>query len=176
MRWFAKAARRLLTEAAPNIAIGLVDLEDSTQVFDSCWKGIFGAQNARDTLHSWHRPLVELQGLFVALHGAVVVLHLLREGACWVLVYVCPAHNGYWLTHLSPYSLGQLPQVLRRCLGLGRVRRVSIHLRVRGMLSCMMRRHARGGRGLLVLCHEGCLRPIWLQCDVCATEAATVTE
>jgi len=94
-----------------------------------------------------------------------------------VLVCVGHARMGYWLTHLSPYSLGQLPQVLRWCLGLGRVRRVSIHLRVRGMmLPYMMRRHARSGRGLLVLCHEGCLRPIWLQCDVCATEAATVTE
>jgi uncharacterized membrane protein YeaQ/YmgE (transglycosylase-associated protein family) len=75
-----------VAEATPNVTIGLVDLENSAQVFDSCWEGIFGAQNTRDTLHSWHRPLVEFQGLFVALHGAVVVLHLLRERTCWVLV------------------------------------------------------------------------------------------
>jgi hypothetical protein len=148
-----------MAEAAPNVAIGLVDFEDSAQVFDSCRKGILGAQNACDALHSRHRPLVELEGLFVALHGTVIVLHLLRQR-----------------THLSPHSLGQLPQVLRRCLGLVRVRRVSIHLRVRRVLAYMMRRHARGGRRLLVLCHDGCVRRIWLQCDVCATEAATVTD
>jgi hypothetical protein len=169
-------ARKLLTETAPNVAIGLIDFEDSAQVLDSCREGVFGAQDACDTLHSWHRPLVELQGLFVALHGTVVVLHLLREGACWVSVCSLGAHNGCMLTHLSPHSLGQLPQVLRRCLGLCRVRWVTIDLRVGGMLAYMMWRHARGGRRLLVLCHEGCLRPIWLQCDVCATEAATVTE
>jgi hypothetical protein len=110
-----------MTEATPDVAVGLIDLENSAQVFNGCWKGIFGAQDACDALHSWHRPLIEFQGLLVALHSTVIVLHLLRKGA-----------------HLSPHSLGQLPQVLRRCLGLVRVRRVSIHLRVRRMLPNMV--------------------------------------
>jgi hypothetical protein len=93
-----------------------------------------------------------------------------------MLIWAHRACNRYQLTHLSPHSLGQLSQVLRGSLGLVRVRRVSIYLRVRGMLANMMWWHARGGRGLLVLCHSGCLRLIWLQCDVCATEAATVLE
>jgi broad specificity phosphatase PhoE len=37
---------------------------------------------------------------------------------------------------------------------------VSIHLRVRRMLAYMMRRHARGGRRLLVLGHGGFLRRV----------------
>lgn len=68
-------------------------------------------------------------------------------------------------THLSPDSLGQLAQVLRRGLGMVCVRRVAVDLRMRGVgRADMMRKHARGGRGLLMLCHEAC-------CDQCARNA-----
>jgi hypothetical protein len=40
-----------------------------------------------------------------------------------------------------------------------------IDLRVRRMLAYMMWRHARCGRRLLVLGHDGFLRPSWLLCD-----------
>jgi hypothetical protein len=69
-----------------------------------------------------------------------------------------------WLTHLGPDGFRQLSQVLRRGLLLVRVRRMSINLRVRRMLAYMVQRHARGGRGLLVLGHGGVLRPRRLQC------------
>lgn len=71
----------MLTEAAPDVAVGWVDFQDGAQVFHSRRESVLGAQNTSNTLHSWHRPLIELQGLFVALHGTIEVLHLLRERA-----------------------------------------------------------------------------------------------
>ena len=69
------------------------------------------------------------------------------------------------LTHLRPDGFRQLSQVLRRGLLLVCVRRMSINLRVRRMLAYMVQRHARSGRGLLMLGHGGVLRPRRLQCD-----------
>lgn len=66
-----------VTETAPDVAIGRVNLQDSAQVLDSLRKRVLGAQDARDTLHGWHRPLVVLERKLIALHGAVKVLHLL---------------------------------------------------------------------------------------------------
>ena len=66
-----------VTETAPDVAIGRVNLQNSAQVLDGLRKRVFGAQDARDTLHGWHRPLVVLERKLVALHGAVEVLHLL---------------------------------------------------------------------------------------------------
>jgi hypothetical protein len=154
-----------LTEAAPNITIGGIDLQNGAQVLYSSREGILGAQDTCDPLHGWDRPLVELQSLLVALHGTVVVLHLLRERACCMLEPLHVMRNAPWLTHLSPDGLSQLAQVLRRSLVLVRVRWMPIDLRVRRMLAYVMWRHARGGRGLLVLGHDGFLRPSWLQCD-----------
>lgn len=74
-------AERRLTEAAPDIAVGRVDLENGAQILDRGREGILCSQDAGDALHGRHRPLVEFQGLFVALYGAVVVLHLFGEGA-----------------------------------------------------------------------------------------------
>lgn len=68
---------RDITKAAPNIAVGRIDLEDGAQILDGRGEGVLGAQDARNALHSGDRPLVVLQGLLVALHGAVKVLHLL---------------------------------------------------------------------------------------------------
>lgn len=70
------------TEAAPDIAIGGIDLENGAQVLDGSGEGVLCAQDAGHALHGRDRPLIELEGLFVALHSAVVVLHLLREGTC----------------------------------------------------------------------------------------------
>jgi hypothetical protein len=53
-------------------------------------------------------------------------------------------------THLRPDSLGELAQVLRRRLGLADRRRVAVE-RMRRVL--VVRRHARGGRRLLVARH-----------------------
>lgn len=128
-----------MTKATPDVAVCRVDLQDSAQILDCSGKGILGAQDAGDALHRRHGPLVELQSLFVALHGAIIVLHLLREGA-----------------HLSPDGLGQLAEILRRRLGLVGVRRMAIDLGMRWMRRAnMMRRDARCGRRLLVLGHEG---------------------
>jgi len=65
-----------VTKAAPDVAIVVVDLEDSAQIFHSLRERVLGAQDARDTLHGWHRPLVVLERKLVALHSAVEILHL----------------------------------------------------------------------------------------------------
>jgi hypothetical protein len=70
-----------LTEAAPDVAVGGVDLQNGAQILDRGGESIFGAQDACNAHHGWHRPLVEFQGLLIALHGAVKVVHLLGEGA-----------------------------------------------------------------------------------------------
>lgn len=71
------SALLILTKAAPYITIRVIDFEDCAQVFDCSREGILCAEDACDALHSWYRPLVELQGLLVALHGAIEVVHLL---------------------------------------------------------------------------------------------------
>ena len=65
-----------VTETAPDVAIGRVNLQNSAQILYGLRKGVFGAQDACDTLHGWYRPLVVLERKLVALHGAVKVLHL----------------------------------------------------------------------------------------------------
>lgn len=65
-----------MAKAAPDVAIIVVDLEDCAQVLYSLRERVFGAQDACDTLHGWHRPLIVLERKLVALHGAVKVLHL----------------------------------------------------------------------------------------------------
>jgi hypothetical protein len=67
----------ILTKAAPNVTVGMVDLENGAQILDCCRESVLCAQDTCDALHSWHRPLVELERLFVALHGAFEVVHLL---------------------------------------------------------------------------------------------------
>jgi hypothetical protein len=85
LAWGSESGRMHLTEASPNIAIGRFDLQNGFQILYSSWEGILGAQDTGDALHGWNRPLVELQSLVIALHSAVVVLHLLGEGAWGVL-------------------------------------------------------------------------------------------
>ena len=72
---------RQLTKAAPDIAIGRVDLQDRAQVLNSMRELVARPQYTSNALHGRNGPLVVLQGLFVALHGAVKILHLLGEGA-----------------------------------------------------------------------------------------------
>lgn len=67
----------VLTETAPDVTVCGVNFQNGAQVLYSGWKSILGTQDAGNALHSRYRPLVELQGLLVTLHGAVVVLHLL---------------------------------------------------------------------------------------------------
>ena len=67
------------TKATPDVAICGVNLQNGTQVLDCVRELIAGAQNASDALHGRNRPLVMLQSLFVALHGTVKILHLLRK-------------------------------------------------------------------------------------------------
>jgi hypothetical protein len=74
-----------LTETTPHISVGRVNLEDGAQVFYSLGEGVLCAQNARNALHRWYRPLVVLESQLVAFHGAVEVLHLLGEGAWGML-------------------------------------------------------------------------------------------
>lgn len=66
-----------LTKTTPDIAIGGIDLQDCAQVLDRGREGIFCAQDTCDADHGWHGPLIELQRLLVALHGTIVVIHLL---------------------------------------------------------------------------------------------------
>ena len=56
-------------------------------------------------------------------------------------------------TYLGPDGLGKLRQVLRRRLGLVHVLRMAVWLRMPEMRAAMVRRHARGGRRLLVARH-----------------------
>jgi hypothetical protein len=70
-----------LTKTAPDVAIRGIDFQDGAQILDRGGERIFCAQDACDAHHGWHRPLIELQGLLVTLHGAVKVVHLLGEGA-----------------------------------------------------------------------------------------------
>lgn len=65
-----------VTETAPDVAIGRVNFQNSAQVLYSLWERVLCAQDARDSLHGWHRPLIVLKRELVALHGAVEVLHL----------------------------------------------------------------------------------------------------
>ena len=65
-----------VSKTTPDVAIVVVDLEDSAQILYSLRERILGTQDARDTLHGWHRPLVVLERKLVALHRAVEVLHL----------------------------------------------------------------------------------------------------
>lgn len=65
------------TKTTPDFAISLVDLQDRAQILYGLWEEVFGAQNARDTLHGRDRPLIALQGLLIALDSTVQVLHLL---------------------------------------------------------------------------------------------------
>ena len=71
-----------LTKAAPHVAVGRVYLQNGAQVFHSLGERVFCAQDACNALHRWYRPLVVLESQLVAFHGAIEVLHLLREGAC----------------------------------------------------------------------------------------------
>ena len=66
-----------VAKTAPDVAIGRVNLQNSAQILYGLGERVFGTQDARDTLHGWHRPLVVLERKLVALHGAVKVLHLL---------------------------------------------------------------------------------------------------
>jgi hypothetical protein len=53
-------------------------------------------------------------------------------------------------THLCPDGFGQLREVLRRCLGLIRVRRMAVDLPMRWMRAAVVRRHACCRRRLLM--------------------------
>ena len=70
-----------LTKAAPDIAIGRINLQDGAQVLNGVRELVARAQYTGDALHGRDGPLVVLQGLFIALHGAVKILHLLGQGA-----------------------------------------------------------------------------------------------
>lgn len=74
-------------------------------------------------------------------------------------------------THLCPDCLCELSQILRGRLGLVRVRRMAIDLRMRWMRPAMVRRDACGGRGLLMACHVGILRCRHVLSTVGATKA-----
>jgi hypothetical protein len=70
-----------LTQTAPDIAVGRVDLQNGAQIFNSGRKSVLCAQNACDAHHGRYRPLVELEGLLITLHGAIKVVHLFGQGA-----------------------------------------------------------------------------------------------
>lgn len=64
-----------VTQAAPGLSIGRIQLEDILQVLDRFGELLLGAKNARDGVHSGDRPLVVTQGLFVRSHGAIKISH-----------------------------------------------------------------------------------------------------
>lgn len=97
-----------------------------------------------------------LQGLFVALHCAVEILHLLRQRSYGALATASPVHDHETKrTQVGPDGFGELLKILRRGLWLVHVLSMTVWLRMAEMRASVMRRHARGGRRLLVARHVG---------------------
>lgn len=90
-----------VTQTAPGLAAGGVQLQDILEVFDGLGELFLGAQDARDGVHGGDGPLIVAQSLFVRVHCAIQITHQLGQAAC-------RSHT------VSTQLQGSLPLVRRR--------------------------------------------------------------
>lgn len=64
-----------VSQAAPDVAIGAIQLDNGLEVFHGARKVFLGAQDARNGRHGGDRELIVSQRLFVGVDGAVEVSH-----------------------------------------------------------------------------------------------------
>lgn len=72
----------IATEAAPDLAIGCINLQNGAQIINRVAELVFGSINIRDGLHRRHRPVVVADGLFVRGDCAVQIALQFLDRTC----------------------------------------------------------------------------------------------
>jgi hypothetical protein len=83
-----------VTQAAPGLTAGWIQLQDILEILDGLGELLLGAQDARDGVHGGDRPLVVAQSLFVRIHRTIEVTHQFSQATY-------KPHSQYAITMLS---------------------------------------------------------------------------
>ena len=75
----------LLTQTAPDLAIGVLNSEDLLEILDGGRELVLGAQDTRNGKHCRDRVVVETEGALVGLSSTLEFAHHFRHASCYVL-------------------------------------------------------------------------------------------